>query len=586
MEKSKYDAMVSSIQSLIDKDELNEALSVHRQNERRGMLQHLVRDAFEKSPMAMYNGGYKYFTGRYYESVEWDEFGNVVYDIMRGIGVPPGDMLSLESVTRVCRRAVSVKHLRVNNSLVTFKNCVVDVSTGETMDFSPKYVSFSAVDYDYDPKAKGYRWKLFLDEVLPRATYQEILQEFVGALYIDRKEAKIEKLLILKGSGANGKSVVFETLMGLIGRNNVSNFALDELLGSGSERKRNVATMNGKRLNYASETQRFTVDGSSGALKALISGEPMEARAMYGDNFTAYDIPLIFINTNQMPVIKDWSHGMRRRITILPFDVEIPKWRQDVTLSATLRAEYPAIFNWAMDGRARFVRNGYKFTENRLLETMMEEYHSESSSLLRFMKRRGYLREDPDLKDGKPMWIRYTDLYEEYSRWCVAENEERVARNQGGRILQEAGFKYRRSTDGRQYGVFGAQAISRATKILLYSRAAAEFNAAKKSEKHIDQRKVKRIGDKLMTEYGWTRCAVGFTELQEYLGYTFDFSRHLASGKLDGCYQVEEGLYFFDLDAIDEKWRPAYEDGIKSRLERKYLNSDYDKLMDSLTETD
>ena len=583
MDREKYKGMIEELSRLVDGEELRCALAVHRQNERRGMLQHLVRGAFERSSMSVYNGGYKYFTGRYYEDVAWDEFGNVVYDLMRVLGVPAGDMLALEGFVRVCRRAVSVKHLRVNNSLVTFRNCVVDVSDGRVMGFSPDIVSFSQVDYDYDRSARGYRWKQFLDEVLPHGTYQDILQEFVGALYVDRRVAKIEKLLILKGSGANGKSVVFETLMGLIGRGNVSNFGLDELLGSGSERKRNVATMNGKRLNYASETQRFTVDGGSGALKALISGEPMEARAMYGENFTAYDIPLIMINTNHMPVIKDFSHGMRRRIIVLPFEVEIPRWKQDVTLSATLREEYPAIFNWAMEGRARFVRNGYKFTENTVLESLMDDYHSESSSVLRFMRSNGYDREDVTLRDGVPLWVKSAELYDEYSRWCIGQDEERESRKRFGSVLQGAGYKMRRGRNCRYYAIYGVRAFRRSVRVLLYRRAAAECNVGRTLERHLDSRRVKEVAEALMLSHGWNRCAVGFTELQDYLGYTFDYKRHLACGKLDGCYVVEDGVYYFDLDMIDSKWRVAHESAIKSRMERKLLDSDYDKLMSSLS---
>ena len=98
----------------------------------------------------------------------------------------------------------------------------------------------------------------------------------------------------------------------------------------------------------------------SDVLKSLISGEPTEARPMYGDNFTAYDIPLLMANANQMPYLKDWSYGMKRRICILPFEIEIPIARQRKSLARDLEREYSAIFNWILEGRDRFISNGYR----------------------------------------------------------------------------------------------------------------------------------------------------------------------------------------------------------------------------------
>ena len=57
--------------------------------------------------------------------------------------------------------------------------------------------------------------------------------------------------------------------------------------------KKNIAFINGKRLNYCSEIQALEFGKDSDTLKSLISGEPTEARPIYGDNFTAYNIPFV-----------------------------------------------------------------------------------------------------------------------------------------------------------------------------------------------------------------------------------------------------------------------------------------------------
>lgn len=580
MERTLYERMCVELRGLLSDERLRISLMQVNASERLGELQDVLRGGIVRGTWSMYNGVMYWYNGRCYIQISYDDFTNMVYDVMRGVGCASRDMLKLESVVRVLRKAVAGKELVVDNSVMVFKNCVYDIDKDEVCDFSSKYVSFSAVDYDYAWRAPCLRWQSFLDEVLPHKEYQSILQEFIGALFVDRKKAKIERMIILKGSGSNGKSVVFETIMGLIGRDNVSNFGIDEIIGMGSERKRNIATMNGKRLNYASETQRFVIDSNSGALKALISGEPMEARAMYGDNYTARDIPLIMINANQMPEIKDYSYGMRRRIMVLPFDVEIPKWKQDTTLSVALASEYSGIFNWAMEGRKRFVRNNYKFTENTVLNRLMDEYQAERTSVLRFMLQAGYERGSGVLKDAVPIWVTSKNMYQEYRQWCAVNSEFAETQTTFGRVLTEAGYRRRRGHGGIVYAVYGEKAIKRQTEQILYRRAVEEVRDDKTGLMRIDAERIRNTAMMLMKKNGWTRCAVGFSELEDYLGYKVNFKSHLNRGTLSGMFEVREGLFFFDLNKIDLEWRPRYERKLQEQELRKKQHERLKKMLE------
>jgi putative DNA primase/helicase len=52
--------------------------------------------------------------------------------------------------------------------------------------------------------------------------HQRTLQEVCGYLFI--KGLKLEKIFFLYGTGANGKSVLFEVINGLIGTENISHY--------------------------------------------------------------------------------------------------------------------------------------------------------------------------------------------------------------------------------------------------------------------------------------------------------------------------------------------------------------------------
>ena len=83
-------------------------------------------------------------------------------------------------------------------------------------DFSAKDFLTYILPFEYDESANCPIFQTFLDRVLPEKELQHILAEFFG--YIFTKGLKMEKALLLYGSGANGKSVVFDVINALLGK--------------------------------------------------------------------------------------------------------------------------------------------------------------------------------------------------------------------------------------------------------------------------------------------------------------------------------------------------------------------------------
>ncbi len=437
-------------------DKLKEALGGKRPADRIGMFQDLLIDAIKKSTLCCFNGRPYYYGGRIYEQLGregWDAFYSLVKAVADKCKMQPGDKTKLESVCKVCRREVSLKELKVDNHIIVLQNGVLDVEKGTFHKFSSRFHQITQMSFDYNPDEVPFLWKdIFLDRVLPDEGYQKVLQEFMGAIFIDRDKAKIEKMLILKGAGSNGKSVVFETLKGLLGEDNIKTIPLSELIG-GSERKQNIASINGKRLNYCSEIQTKEFGQNVDALKALISGEPFEVRLVYINNFTARNIPLLMANANRMPYIKDWSHGLSRRIIILPFDVVLEEREQNKQLSAELRKEYPAILNWILAGRQRLIANNYQFSVSQALADTVEEYQSESSTVLAFMKAKDYHRALLEIRK-EPRWLEAQKLFYAYVKWCTENSITPESQKKFSMVLAEAGFGKRRTPEGVSYAVY------------------------------------------------------------------------------------------------------------------------------------
>lgn len=532
MERSVYDVLVGEVFSELDIGAVSRCMERDKTGMRVDGVIDLLRGALLRSSICKFNGVLHFFNGKIYERMSFDDFGNVVYDVLRRCCLPDGDYSRVESMLRVLYRVVSGKEISVSPNLVVFNNCVFDTDDGNVYGFSRDLHQVTCVGYDYDESASCLGWMGFLDMVLPDGTMQMVLQEFLGSIFVDRKRFKVETLMILKGSGSNGKSVVFDTIMGILGSENVSNFGIGALIG-GSERKRNIAFMNGKRLNYCSEIQTLEFGTGSDALKALVSGEPVEARVLYGDNFTARDIPLIMANANSLPSMTDTSYGMRRRICVVPFDVEIPISAQKHDLSSDLRCEYAGIFNWIMEGKRRFIENGYRLTRSSVIEAIMDEYQSEGNNVIRFMLCKDFMRNDSPDDRLTEVVISSSDLYSSYCNWCDEVGERCFNVTSFGKVLTSAGYTRSRGKDGVIYVVYTASGIG---KMHAQQRRFDTVDRAK------DNEGICVIGGK--------RYAYGRMALSRVLKISNkSVENAFRNRQLEGLYTTDGNFAVFDVDA-------------------------------------
>lgn len=518
MSETNYiDRMARSLYNLMKGDRLDKGLGEKRPSDRIGVFQELLIEAIRKSTLCCFNGRPYYFNGRIYVQFgkdSWDAFNSLILRVADKCGLPAGDKTKLEGVKKVCRGEVSLQSLEVDSSIIVLNNGVLDLENNKFLKFNKKYKQVTQLDFDYNPDEQPYLWtEHFLDAVLDK-TCQRVLQEFMGAIFIDRRKVKLEKMLILHGAGSNGKSVIQQTLIGLLGEDNVKTLAISDLIG-GAERKQNIASINGKRLNYCSEMQTSEFGKNADALKALISGEPFEVRLVYINNFTARNIPLLMANANRIPYMKDVSHGLSRRLIILPFERVIEEKDQDRQLVKKLKAEYPAILNWMLAGRQRLIANHYQFSETQRLKDIVAEHQAEGSSVLQFMKAKEYSRGIIDFDHGI-RWLKAEQLYFAYGKWCVENNIVADTQKKFSQTLKEHGYNYRRASAGSLFGVY--QLNPRPIK--------EEFK--KKNENNLID---------------------GMDNLAHWCGVSRQtVEKMIRSNLLEGCYTKEGRRYWFILD--------------------------------------
>lgn len=363
-----------------------------------------------------------------------------------------GDVYVINSVVAI-RKHLERKIVRPftpKKSIIVFNNAVLDLDTNRTYPHSEKFESKIRMEYDYDPLARCDLFKKYLYQVLLEEDTIMTLQEFCGALFVDRRLYKIENILYLLGTGQNGKSVFTETLTYMLGARNTTSFSVEKLTRAG-DKTYNIAAMNGKLANICNDMSKGDVSG--GDFKTIVSGEPIMARHPYGRTFNATELPLIIANVNEMPVTTDHTLGHHRRPLPIPFNVTISNDIKDVELPAKLRNEVSGIFNWIYEGRKRFIANNGKFTEGSEIRKEREKIRVESNSVLQYMRERQF---SPTYSDGADTKLMFMEtLYADYEKFCKDFGKKNAfEKTNVGRILQQEGYEKRRKTLGVEYTLY------------------------------------------------------------------------------------------------------------------------------------
>ena len=258
----------------------------------------------------------------------------------------------------------------------------------------------------YNPEAPSpERWLSFLNDLL----YPEdipTLQEFLGYCLIPSNAG--QKMLILKGSGGEGKSQIGAMLASLFGAN-----MKDGSIGKISENPFARADLE-HTLLMVDDDMRMDALRQTNYVKSIVTAQgkmDLERKGKQSYQGWMYARLLAFSN-GQLQALYDHSDGFYRRQLMLTTKPRKPNRRDDPFLGEKLKAEVEGIFLWAFAGLQRLVENHFRFTESDRARESRESIKHSSSNCLAFLDSEGYIRRKADAS------ISSRDLYILYRLWC------------------------------------------------------------------------------------------------------------------------------------------------------------------------
>jgi putative DNA primase/helicase len=279
----------------------------------------------------------------------------------------------------------------------------------------------------YDPHAKpSIFWQFLLDvfrDDMDRNQKVTCVLEMMG--YSLMSHARHEKFVLLKGNGANGKSVLLRVLEVLLGRENVAAVKPSEF-----ENTFQRAHLHMKLANIVTELPEGKLI-ADGALKSITSGEVTTVERKNRDPFEMRAFATCWFGTNHMPHTRDFSDGLYRRAVILEFNRTFAPVEQNPNLAEELIAELPGILNYALWSYAKALLQG--FTVPPSSEAAKAKWRNEADQVRQFVDERCDV--DPD---GK---VLVQVLYSAFRSWALDSGVRQIVGKQTmGDRLESYGF--------------------------------------------------------------------------------------------------------------------------------------------------
>lgn len=328
---------------------------------------------------------------------------------------------------------------------------VIDLRTGALRKHRPDDYMTRVTGVAPDQNCSIETWMKFLNRVAGGdALLVAFLQRVAGyALTGDTSE---HALFFYYGTGGNGKSVFINALIGCLGDYHKTS-AIETFTASGADRHpTDLAGLRGARLVTAVETEEGRRWAES-KIKSLTGGDKISARFMRQDFFEFMPIFKLIIAGNHRPGLRSVDEAIRRRFHLIPFTVTIPESERDEQLGEKLKAEWPGILNWMIEGCLAWQRDG--LCPPDAVKSATAAYLEAEDALAAWIEDAG--EADPDA------WESTQVLYRSWKSWAERAGEHPGTLRKFSQRLEDRGeaFGIRKTRNGIGQRGFSGLSVSK-----------------------------------------------------------------------------------------------------------------------------
>lgn len=330
--------------------------------------------------------------------------------------------------------------------LLNVRNGTLDLHDGKLRQHDPADLLTNLAAVEYDPDRRCERWERFLHDATGGDVEAiEFLQ--VAAGYTLTGDASEEKLYIVHGPEASGKTTWLESLRAVLGdyaRTVASDLLTRQRESSGGNANPELASLAGVRLAAASEMEQGR-EIAEALAKNVTGGETVTARHLYAAPFEFRPQFKLWLALNHCPRVSADDGAIWRRILRIGFEHTVAPERRDKTLKPYLRnpaGGAPAVLAWAVRGCLLWQKNGLQVPA--AVERSTAAYRVESDPLAAFV--------EDALAFHPAAWTPWADIWAAYCHHADEQGTRerfRVAPKRLQEKLKAAGCESDRRHTGR-----------------------------------------------------------------------------------------------------------------------------------------
>ena len=281
------------------------------------------------------------------------------------------------------------------------------------------------------------------------------LQEFIGYCLIPSNKG--QRMMVIKGSGGEGKSQIGAVLSALFGFN-----MKDGSIGKISENRFARADLEHVLL-CIDDDMRMEALRQTNYVKSIVTAQgKMDLERKGKQSYQGWMFArLLAFSNGDLQALFDRSDGFYRRQLVLTTREKAADRVDDPDIAEKMKAEIEGIFLWAFEGLQRLVASNFKFTESARTRENRESVKRDNNNVYEFLESEGYIRLKADAS------ICSKDCYEIYQMWCEENSLTALKPRSFSDALVAASGKYNlehcnnitNSAGRRVWGFMGIEAI-------------------------------------------------------------------------------------------------------------------------------
>ena len=292
--------------------------------------------------------------------------------------------------------------------IICVKNGLINVKTLELRSHTPDIVTRNKINLNYYEYTKNSDIDTIMDNLAVHdKEVVTLLYEMIG--YCLYRGMPFQKVFILVGNGANGKSTLLNMVTKLLGEENVSHVDLKEIVTN----RFGKSELYGKLANIADDCSGNYLEDIS-AMKR-ITGESYTSIEFKNQNsFSTKINAKTILSYNTIPRMNDTTDGLSRRLVIIPLNAVFKKGlpNYDPYISEKLKDEKNLEYVLYKSVKAiNGVLNRLEFTIPRQVEERTNEYLRENNPVLNFIYD---VYENENIED-----ITCNEVYEAFNCWKI-----------------------------------------------------------------------------------------------------------------------------------------------------------------------